>query len=175
MENQKDDEFESGQAAAHDGTKEDVPAERVKGRTIKLTAKALLAKISDLETLRKSKLNKAANSKATIQSLMAEPCYENEINKSFNVYQVLINDAKDAHNKLLELLPVEEKEKHDVWFKEKLLSVNEFSQNVAKYQTCVTDKMVENIDNLVDAEIKPTDSVSNVGSNSSIESRNSSR
>lgn len=43
------------------------------------------------------------------------------------MYQVF-NDAKDAHNKLLKLLPVEEKEKHDVWFKAKLLSANAFSQ-----------------------------------------------
>lgn len=90
------------------------------------------------------------------------------------MYQVLINDAKDAHNKMLELLPVEEKE-HEIWFKVKLLSVNEFFQNVAKYRTCVTDKMVENIDSLGDAEIKPTDSVSNVGSDSSVEHCNSSR
>lgn len=40
---------------------------------------------------------------------MGEPGYDNEVNKSFSVYQVLVNDAKDAHNKVLELLPVEEK------------------------------------------------------------------
>lgn len=35
----------------------------VEKRSIKLTAKALLSKLSDLETLRKSKLSKAANIK----------------------------------------------------------------------------------------------------------------
>lgn len=35
-------------------------ADGVKRRTVKLKAKALLANITDLETLRKSKLNKAA-------------------------------------------------------------------------------------------------------------------
>ena len=78
--------------------------------------------MSDLETLRKSKLKKAANLKATIQGLMCETSYGNEINKNFSVYQGFINDAKDAHNELLELLPVEEKEKHEVWFKAKLVS-----------------------------------------------------
>ena len=47
------------------------------------------------------------------------------------MYQVF-NDAKDAHNKLLKLLPVEEK--HDVWFKAKLLSANAFSQTCKKIE-----------------------------------------
>lgn len=77
----------------------------------KLTMKALLAKVKDLETRGKSKWNKAANLKDTIQRLMSEPGYENDINKNFGVYQVLINEAKNIHSELLELLPVEEKEK----------------------------------------------------------------
>lgn len=44
---------------------------------MKLTANPLLAKISDLETLRKSKLSTAANLKTAVQSLMGEPGYEN--------------------------------------------------------------------------------------------------
>lgn len=98
----------------------------VKKRSIKPTAKALLSKLNDLETLRKSKLSKAANLKKTVQGLMCESGYEAEIKGSFSKYQALINDAKVAHNNLLELLPVEEKEKHETWFKAKLLSVHEF-------------------------------------------------
>ena len=45
--------------------------------------------------------------------------------------------------------------------------------SVAKYQTCVTEKIVENVDNPDDVEIKPTDSVSNVGSKASNKSSSS--
>lgn len=101
---------------------------------------------------------------------MGEPGYENEVNQNFSVYQVLINDAKTVHNELLELLPDEEKGKHDVWFKAKLLSMNEFNQSVAKYQSWLLYKGVDNPD---DEEIKPTDRVSNIGTNVSNKSRTS--
>lgn len=63
---------------------------------------------------------------------------------------------------MLWLLPEEEKGKNEVWFKAKLLSVNEFTKSVAKYQACVKDKVVDSPD---DQEIKPLDSVSDVGTN----------
>ncbi len=150
---------------------EDVPDNEAGGikRRIKLTMKALLAKVNDLQTMRKSKLTKAATLKNMIQSLMSERGYENEINKNFSVYQVLIDDARCVHNKLIELLPVEEKEKNEIWFKAKLLSVNEFKESVAKYQLSVAAKMVGN----PDEEIKPTDSVSNVETIKSNRSRSS--
>ncbi len=78
---------------------------------------------------------------------MTEPGYKNELEKNFSTYQGLINDAKDAHSKLLKLLPVEENENHEIWFKAKLLSVNEFNKGVAKYRTCANEKMNEQVDN----------------------------
>lgn len=45
---------------------------------------------------------------------MSLPGYKTEIEKNFSKYQVLINDAKNAHNNLLVLFPVKEQEKHDV-------------------------------------------------------------
>lgn len=80
-------------------------------RKVKLTAKALLFKIEDLEKTRKSKLNKAAELKRIIRELVLEPGYKAEVKSSFKNYQILLNDAKGAHNTLLELLPGEEVEK----------------------------------------------------------------
>ena len=99
-------------------------------RKVKLTTKALLCKIGDLEKTRKSKLSKAAELKRTLQELLFEPGNKAEIEISFNKYQVLLNDAKAAHNALLKLLPVEETEKHEIWFKAKLLGVDEVSWSV---------------------------------------------
>lgn len=145
----------------------------VKKRSIKLTTKALLSKLSDLETLRKSKLSKAANIKQTVQGLMCESGYEVEIKSSFSKYQVLINDAKVAHNNLLELLPIDEKEKHETWFKAKLLSVNEFCQCVENHFKSTNNGTTEDVQ--LEDDIKPTDGVSNVGTSSCTKSRTTER
>lgn len=104
---------------------------------------------------------------------MCESGYEVEIKSSFSKYQVLINDAKVAHNNLLELLPMDEKEKHETWFKAKLLSVNEFCQCVENHFKSTNNGTNEDVH--LEDDIKPTDSVSNVGTSSCIKSRTSER
>ena len=97
---------------------------------------------------------------------MCETGYENEIRKNFNKYQMLIKDAKNAsiNHTLLELLPVEEMENHEIWFKAKFLGEDEFSQGhkMCNWWSCRNVGVAENVD--ADSEIKPTDSVSDVGS-----------
>lgn len=88
----------------------------------------LLQRLQDLETLQNHKLNRADSLKDKVKGLRVE--------EIVNKYQVLINDAKNAHNNLLVLLPVKEQEKHDVWFKAKLLSVHDFSHSVMDVLTC---------------------------------------
>lgn len=108
---------------------------------------------------RKSKLNEAAASKETVQGLLCEPGYSVEVKSNFDKCDVLVNDAKYAHSTLLKLLPVEEKEKHEIWFKAKLQSVKDFSQSVTDYLKCARED-VENADD----KITPLDSISNVNS-----------
>lgn len=145
----------------------------VKKRSVKLTQKVLLSKLGGLETLRKSKLSKAANIKQTVQGLMCQSGYEAEIKGSFSKYQALIKDAKVAHNQLLELLPVDEKERHETWFKAKLLSVNEFCHCVENRFKSANNGTTETV--ALEDDIKPTDSVSNVGTSSCTKSRTSER
>ncbi|XP_062417298.1 uncharacterized protein LOC134126995 [Pungitius pungitius] len=145
----------------------------VKKRSIKLTPKVLLSKLSGLETLRKSKLSKAANKKQTVQGLMCQSGYEAEIKGSFSKYQAFIKDAKVAHNQLLELLPADEKERHETWFKAKLLSVNEFCHCVENRCKSANNSTTETV--ALEDDIKPTDSVSNVGTSSCTKSRTSER
>lgn len=137
----------------------------------------LLQRLQDLETLQNHKLNRADSLKDKVKGLRVE--------EIVNKYQVLINDAKNAHNNLLVLLPVIEQEKHDVWFKAKVLSVHDFSHSVMDVLTCADEvkekvddidkRYTENVDGNNDKEIMPSDSVSNVKSNFSSKSHGSTR
>lgn len=118
-------------------------------RPVRLTEKALVCKIEGLEKARKSKLNEAAALKRLIQGLLYEPGYNTEVKRNFEKYNGLVNDAIDVHTLLLKLLTVEEKEKHKLRFKAKLLSVKH-----------------ENMEN-ADDKITPLDSILTVHSNTS--------
>ena len=144
----------------------------IEKRQSKLTEKALLAKISDLEQKRKCYLNKAASLKDTIKTLI-ESGDDSDLEGNFNKYGLLIFDAKKAHNALLELLPVEEREKHEIWFKAKLLNVNEFSHNIKERLKLKQERdgITVNLDK--DDEIQPSDSASNTKSRLSTRSKGS--
>lgn len=108
--------------------------------------------------------------------MLCEPGYETEVKSSFSKYQMLINDAKHAHNTLLKLYP--RKKRKNMKIKAKLLSLNEFSQIVTTYLSCSSDGVPVNEVNTSDDELKPRNSVSNVGlvtSRLSNKSRSSSR
>lgn len=80
------------------------------------------------------------------------------------------------HITLLGLLPDEEKGKHNIWFKAKLLHVDEFTQSVGKSLMDGSDGITKNVDlNEDNDEINPTESVSNVGTRTSSGSSRSSR
>lgn len=100
---------------------------------VKLTEKALFFKIEGLERARKPKLKEAAAFKGLILKLLCEPGYNNEVKSNFDKYYSLVNDAKDARTALVKLLPLDKKEKHEIWFKAKLLSIKDLSQRVTDY------------------------------------------
>lgn len=77
---------------------------------------------------------------------MCEPGCKAKIESNISKYQMLINDANNANNTPLELLPIEEKEKQEIWFKAELLGVNEVSHSVIKCLSCVSDGAAENVD-----------------------------
>lgn len=81
---------------------EAVPAVKSK-RPEKLTEKALLAKISDLEKARKSSLNKAGNVKEQIYNLISSDGPLEEVNNLFSKYEFVVDEAKCTHQSLLKL------------------------------------------------------------------------
>lgn len=64
-------------------------------RPVKL--RALPCKTEGLEKVRKSKLNEAAALKRLIQGLWCEPVYNIQVKSNFDKYNILVNNAKDAH------------------------------------------------------------------------------
>ncbi len=102
----------------------------MKKRTIKLTEKALLEKIDHLQRERSGKFKKAVGLKETIVGLMSDKSYVNEVKGKFSKYKVLCDEAKENHDILLGLLPKSEAEKHEMWYKVKMQSVNEFVSKV---------------------------------------------
>lgn len=76
----------------------------------------------------------------------------------------MCNEIQTGHDTLLGLLPEEEVEKHVVWYKAKMLSVNEFMKEVAVWLTNGPDANMDNKDNttVVEEEVQPADSVSNM-------------
>ena len=73
----------------------------------------------------------------------------------------MCNKAKETHTSLLQNLPPVEKEKHDIWFKAKMLSVIEFMENVNEWLANTgIPKTAEGVEE--EGEVKPDDSISNV-------------
>ena len=127
-----------------------------------------------LQKTRKAKLNKASDLKRTIQELMHDREYKTEVQCTFEKYTTLCNEAKEQHRSLSQILPHEEREKHEIWFEAKMLSVHEFTNAVNKWW-CNVDmfKPGENDDHV--SEVKPSDSISNVETNVSIKKSSTSR
>ncbi len=138
-------------------------------RKVKLTPKAYMEKLEMLQKERKSKLNKACNLQKTIRELMQNRGSKWEVQCSFMKYMRICKEAKESHDSLLPILPPEEKEKHDIWFKAKMINVNEFIDEVNAWtKSADVSNPVENVnEENVESEINPNDSISNVESKKS--------
>ena len=93
-------------------------------RVVKRTAKALANEVDRLQSGRKAKLNKTAIIRKSIQDLMLKHDKTKVQDALEELFEVCY-EVKNMHNKLLGFLPCEEKEKHEIWFKAKMLPINE--------------------------------------------------
>ena len=136
------------------GSKTDVTAvveTPTQKRVVKLTAKALAEKLDKLQTDRKAKLNKANFIRKSIRNYMVKnerTQVENDLNELID----LCNEIKCIHESLLQLLPSDEKEKHVIWFKAKMLSNDECIANANVWMSC---------SNSQDGNVISTNAVSN--------------
>lgn len=74
---------------------------------------------------------------------------------------VLCNEAKTIHGSLICVLPDDENEKHETWFKAKIISFDKFAYEVRQ---CLSGCKHLNLkgNNGVDDGVNPEDNVSNV-------------
>lgn len=124
----------------------------------KLTAKALVNKIDSLQNERKSMLNKAVRIRGSLQSLMKRGKIA-QVHGTLDELIHLSDNVKCVNDSLLVLLPVEESEKHEIWFNAKMLSINECISEVKTWVLCNAPE-----NGNIDDDICPDDSVSNVES-----------
>lgn len=154
-----------GLESAKEETETGTETVSVKRCTVKLTHMALLDKIETLQKFRKHKLNKASALKSIIQELMEDTEYKAEVFHTFVKYKLMCKEAKEAHESLLNILLVTERDKHETWFKAKLLSVSDFIEDVTKWlKQCEIRKSAEVVNDDAD-EVKPGDTISNIESN----------
>ncbi len=122
---------------ATDATNNDTDSQAVKPkRVVKLTAKALAEKLEKLQDERKTKLNKASKVRKRLSELIQDgknaevQCYLDYLVK-------LCDETTCVHDSLMGLLDEVEKEKHDIWFKAKMISNNECISYVKRWVTGV--------------------------------------
>jgi len=87
--------------------------------------------------------------------------YEPEVRLPFEEFMRLFSEAKEAHELLLVILPVGEAEKHEIWFKAKMIPNNELIEQVNKWLSDTAKGQEKSETGEVCSDVGPGDSVSN--------------
>ncbi len=85
-------------------------------------------RLDRLQNGRKAKLNKASNLRKTIQGLMQNGKLS-EVQKSLDGFVELCDEIRYMHDSIMILLPHGAKEKHETWFKAKIMFNDEFIES----------------------------------------------
>lgn len=94
-------------------------------RVVKLPPKALFLR-SSLEKERKAKLGALSKIKESIAELISDKKNEKKVESTFQLYKYMCDQAQQVHNTLLGLLPFDQAEEHEIWYRAKLLNVHLF-------------------------------------------------
>ena len=163
-------------------------------RHSKLTAKALYSKIEKLQSERKISVNKIKRFIPQIKSFMKKKENVSLVQSLLESLTEQCGNATKSHNMLIPLLPEEEQRKHNEWFSSIMGYSNTFQRDVEQWlnepekllvlhdqdsgemneqvflpapeETQLQAASIINTDDLQD-NVKPNDSVSNVGSRAS--------
>lgn len=71
-----------------------------------------------------------------MQGLMQKRDKTSEVQCALSDLVNLCDEVKGIHGSLMGMLPLEEKERHDIWFKAKMLSNNDFISEVKRWVSC---------------------------------------
>lgn len=133
-------------------------------RVVKLTAKAFADKLERLQSERKTKLNKAGKLRDKVTDLIKKKD-KLQVECVFNDFIKLCDETKGVHAAVLSMLPDPEQEKHDLWFKAKMIVNNDCKSKVELWLSSA-DQLVMSDSVGVDGDdgVNPEDSISNVAS-----------
>ncbi len=140
---------------------------------MKLTPKAFFAKVEKLQNDRKYVLTKATNLRKNKQGLMQQRNVK-DVQSGFNDLSNLCDEAKGIHGSLMVMLPESEKEKHDIWFKAKIIVNKYFISEVKMWVSCTEKEIRPTLNEVMHDKVysvDPHDSISNVGSKCSSKAR----
>lgn len=117
-------------------------------------------------------LTKTANLRNSLQELIEKKGQLLEVQCIFDKFLGLCEDTKSVHNALLEMLPDVEREKHDTWFKAKMMFnemvISDVKTALAGSELGICDCKTNDVTNNVNKnEIDPDDSASNLSKRSS--------
>lgn len=144
-------------------------------RVVKLSFKALADKLDKLQAVRRAKLNKANNIRKSLQGFIQKGD-KLQVQSALEELVEVCDNAKSMHESLLGLLPPDEKDEHETWFKAKMMFNDECIADANQWVMCNEGNVVVNQGDVIDDGINPNDSVSNIESKRSNEgSVNSSR
>ena len=92
-------------------------------RTVKLTHKPFVEKLDKLQNLRNDKLSKVKNIRKVTEEHMHKRSVA-EVKIALEKILYLCEEAKNAHDSLVPLMPTEESAKQNTWFAAKMLVEN---------------------------------------------------
>ena len=158
-------------------------------RERKLTEKALMNKIEKLQKERKCVVDKIKGLIPKMKELMKQKENVSQMKECVGKLNTLCQNATTLHNELLPLLPEDELNKQKEWFSSIMKYSDSFQWDVEKWIVETEQRNAEvqqvlpempllpvemNEPNEIEDEIKPSDSISNVGSQKTSQSQCSS-
>lgn len=143
-------------------------------RVVKLTAKAFAEKLERLQNDRRIVLNKASKLRDALQCFVRKND-KLQVECVFNDLLKKCDEAKGIHASVMSMLPTDEQDKHDVWFKAKMIANNDFISKVQLWLSKCDESVTLDAATGIDDGVNPEDSVSNVASRRSGRSASSGR
>lgn len=113
----------------------DVNARGEQKRQIKLTVKALENRIIGLQADRKAKVNKIKAAVREIKGLMQTGNNVTSVESHLENLSVLLGNAGQLHDAVIQLLPQEEQEKQNAWFSSILKYNSGFGEDVKMWRS----------------------------------------
>ena len=131
-------------------------------REIKLTAKALSNKIEMVQKERKAKVNKMKEVSNAMRDLMQDDGNATQVRSQLDDLTQMIHEFTMLHQSLIPLIPEEEHEKQNKWFKNVLKCNNGVIEGAHRWLSEIGFKRCENVVQDVSTNVRSEQHVTHV-------------